>query len=135
MTRRRFLTTATKLSSLAVFSGMPGIIARAGAADEKVFAPRPGIWRTYELTTRVDILFADGGTRVWLPVPAVSTDYQQVGDNRWTGTATTAKVVTDPKYSIGMLYAEFAKDQKDPQVELVSRFKTQDRAIDWSKKT
>src|SRR5215813_11164310 len=82
MTRRRFLTTATKLSSLAVFSGMPVIIARAGAADEKVFAPRPGIWRTYELTTRVDILFPDGVTRVWLPVPAVSTDYQKVGDNR-----------------------------------------------------
>jgi len=134
MTRRRFLTTATKLSGLAAVAGMPGLIGRVRAED-KAFAPRPGIWHTYELTTRIDILFPDGVTRVWLPVPAVSSDYQQVGDNRWTGNATTAKVITDPKYSTGMLYVEFAKEQKDPQVELISRFRTQDRAVDWSKKT
>jgi transglutaminase-like putative cysteine protease len=134
MTRRRFLTTATKLSGLAAVAGMPGFTARA-RADEKVFAPRPGTWHTYEMTTRVEILFPEGVTRVWLPAPALNSEYQQVIDNRWSGNPATAKLVTDPKYAAGILYAEFPKDQKDPQVELVSRFKTQDRAIDWSHKT
>src|SRR3989442_15543057 len=33
-----------------------------------------------------------------------------------------------------MLYAEFARDEPAPVVELTSRFQTQDRAVDWSKK-
>jgi transglutaminase-like putative cysteine protease len=33
-----------------------------------------------------------------------------------------------------MLYAEFAEGEKFPVVELTSRFRTQDRALDWGKK-
>ena len=135
MNRRMFLTTATKLSGLAAVAGVPGVVVRARADDKPPFAPRPGVWHTYELTTRSEILFTEGVTRVWLPVPALSNDYQQVLDNRWSGNATTAKVMTEPKYGASMLYAEFPKDQNDPMVELVSRFKTQDRAVDWSRKT
>ena len=34
-----------------------------------------------------------------------------------------------------MLYAEWAESEKAPMVEVISRFQTQDRAVDWSKKT
>ena len=34
------------------------------AISERVFNPQPGKWRTFEVTTRVDVLKADGITRV-----------------------------------------------------------------------
>src|SRR5262245_65567518 len=44
------------------------------------------------------------------------------------------KVVSDGIYGSKMLYAEFAPGETAPVVELTSRFETQDRALDWSKK-
>ena len=44
------------------------------------------------------------------------------------------KVVSDAAYGANMLYAEFAAGERTPIVELTSRFQTQDRALDWSKK-
>jgi len=44
------------------------------------------------------------------------------------------KAVTDGSYGAGMLYAEFARGEPAPVVELTSRFQTQDRAVDWTKK-
>lgn len=134
MNRRTFLTTATKLSGLAVLAGVPSVVVPA-RADQKPFSPRPGSWRTYEMTTRIEILWPEGVTRAWLPVPALNNDYQQVLDNRWSGNARAAQLVTEPKYGAVMLYAEFPKDEKDPEVQLVSRFRTQDRAVDWSRET
>jgi transglutaminase-like putative cysteine protease len=131
--RRTFLKTTTGFASLAAFSAVPGAPSRSHA-EEKKFDPRPGAWRTYEVTHRIEIQFPKGITRAWLPVPSVNDDYQQVVDNKWSGNARTAQMVTDPKYRAGMLYAEFAKDEQNPVVELVSRFKTQDRAVDWSRK-
>ena len=43
--------------------------------------PQPGAWRTFEVTTRVDILKPEGVTRVWLPVPSVDSDWQHSLDN------------------------------------------------------
>ena len=36
-------------------------------AQQKEFNPRPGAWRTFELTTRAEVLNPGGVTRVWLP--------------------------------------------------------------------
>lgn len=133
MNRRTFLKTTTAWSSLAAVSGVPAFGSRAHA-DEKKFDPRPGAWRKYEITNRIEIQFPSGVTRVWLPVPSVNGDYQQVLDNRWSGNAKTTQLMTEPKYRAVMLYAEFPKGEQNPVVELVSRFKTQDRAVDWSRK-
>jgi transglutaminase-like putative cysteine protease len=132
--RRTFLKTTTACASLAAFSDLPGARTRV-LADEKMFDPRPGTWRTFEVTTRVEIQWPKGITRVWLPVPAVNDEHQQVLDNRWSGNAGTAQLLTEPKYRAVMLYAEFAQAEPHPVVELVSRFKTQDRAVDWSRKS
>lgn len=133
MNRRTFLKTTTALSGLAAFSRVPGAASPAHA-EEKRFDPRPGTWRTFEVTHRIEIQWPQGVTRAWLPVPAVNAEYQQVLDNRWSGNARTAQLVTEPKYRAVILSAEFAKGEQDPVVELVSRFKTQDRAVDWSRK-
>ena len=72
-------------------------------AEQKAFDPRPGTWRTFEVVTRVEVLNPRGTPRVWLPVPSVKTDYQNPGENRWSGNARAAKVVDDGAYGAGML--------------------------------
>jgi transglutaminase-like putative cysteine protease len=134
MDRRTFLATTTALTGLAAVSGLPGLAARA-RAQQKEFAPRPGTWRTYEVTTRVEVLKPAGVTRAWLPVPSVTADYQRPLDSKWTGNGRVMQLVAEPRYGAAMLYAEFGEGEKAPTVELVSRFQTQDRALDWTRKT
>jgi transglutaminase-like putative cysteine protease len=129
MNRRTFL----KVSAAVAASQLPGV-ASVVRAQQKEFTPRPGTWRTFEITTRVDLLQPSGVARVWLPAPSVVSDYQQSIENSWAGNAVVMRIATEPKYGAAMLYAEFAEGEAAPMVELTSRFKTQDRAVDWSKK-
>jgi transglutaminase-like putative cysteine protease len=130
MNRRTFL----KLSaSVPVVAAMPGLVSRA-AAQHKDFSPRPGTWQTYEVTTRVEIIKPSGVTHVWVPVPSVESDYQKLAGNKWSGNG-RMESVTDPRYGAGMVHAEWPATDQAPVLEVVSRFSTQSRAIDWSKKT
>jgi len=133
MNRRTFLRGAASLPALAVASRVAGFVAPAGA-QQKEFVPRPGTWRTFEITTRVEILEPSGVTRAWLPIPSVKSDFQKLLGDQWTGNAKVLKSVADNPYGANMLYAEFAAGEAAPVVELTSRFQTQDRATDWSKK-
>jgi transglutaminase-like putative cysteine protease len=72
---------------------------------------------------------------VWIPLPVVESDYQKPQGNKWSGNAKVMESVTDPVYGAGILYAEWPAGEAAPVVEVVSRFQTQDRAVDWSKKT
>lgn len=92
------------------------------------FAPKPGAWRTFEVTTRVDVLKADGVTRVWLPVPSVNTDWQQAGVSSFASNGTT-RMRSDSLQGVQMLYAEFAAHVDQPYVEITSRVQTQNRAM------
>ncbi len=133
MNRRTFLRTATSLSAGAAATRVLGVVP-AAHAQQKEFSPRPGTWRTFEMTTRVEILEPAGVMRAWLPIPSVKADYQKPLGDQWSGNAKVMKAVTDNVYGASMLYAEFAAGEAAPVVELTSRFQTQDRAIDWSKK-
>ncbi len=133
MNRRTFVRAAAALSAVAATSRVAGLVAPAHA-QQKEFAPRPGTWRTFEITTRVEILEPAGVNRAWLPIPSVKSEYQKPLGDQWTGSAKVMKVVSDGTYGANMLYAEFAPGETAPVVELTSRFQTQDRAVDWSKK-
>jgi transglutaminase-like putative cysteine protease len=135
MNRRTFLKTSTLLPVAAGASRLPGGSPAWG--QPKPFEPRPGLWRTFELTTRVEVLKTGGATRVWLPVPSVNSEYQRTLDNQWksSGNAKGVQTLTDDRYHTTLLYAEFAEGETAPVVELTSRFRTQDRALDWAKKT
>ncbi len=127
--RRRFLQTAGAASALAAFSPL----GFAQAEAERQFAPQPGAWRTFEVTTRVEIAAPQGATRVWLPVPSVNTGWQQSLESSYTSNG-AATLASDGHYGARMLYAEFAPGTAKPFVELTSRIQTQNRAQDWSKK-
>jgi transglutaminase-like putative cysteine protease len=133
MNRRRFLKRSAALPAAVVLAQSPGLAALA-RAQQKEFDPRPGTWRTFEVTTRAEIVKPSGVTRVWIPLPSVNGEYQRTQGDQWSGTAKTARVVTDGKYGARMLYAEFTDAAPTPVVEVVSRFAAQDRALDWSKK-
>lgn len=102
-------------------------------AQERRFEPQPGAWRSFEFTTRVDLLEPKGTSRVWLPIPSIDSDYQKSIDNQWSGNARSLTTHTDPKYGAQMLVAEFDASEAKPYVELTSRFRTQSRAVDFSR--
>ena len=102
------------------------------AAAEPRFQPKVGSWRTFEITTTVQVTDVKGATQLWLPVPDISTDYQQSLDNSWSGNASSTRLVADPQEGVRMLYAEFASGEKAPTLALTSRVRTRNRAVDWA---
>jgi transglutaminase-like putative cysteine protease len=130
MDRRTFLKAAVAAPAVVQLADLRSL----SRAQQKEFTPRPGTWRTFEITTRVEVLEPAGVIRAWLPLPSVKSEYQKPLGDEWTGNAKVMKAVTDGTYGAGMLYAEFAGGETAPRVELTSRFQTQDRALDWSKK-
>src|SRR5262245_62177163 len=133
MNRRTFLKRSATLSALAAVPQLVGRIAPI-SAQPREFSPRPGTWRSFEIVTRVEIAQPSGVTRVWLPVPSVTTEYQRAGETTWSGNAVEMRAIADPKYGARMVYAEFAPGEPAPAVLVVSRVQTQDCAIDWSRR-
>ena len=131
MNRRALLKAAAALPAVTALSQLP----LAARAQQKDFAPRPGTWRTFEITTRVEVVTPAGVTRVWIPVPAVKSEYQAPIETTWSGNAKVMRPATSGAYGAAMVYAEFAADQPAPVLEVTSRFRTQDRALDWAAKT
>jgi len=102
---------------------------RAFAAE----APGEAKWRTFEVTSRVEIIKPSGVTRAWVPMPVMpDTDYQKSLGQSWTGNAANMRVYRDEKYGAGIFYAEWPVTESAPVAELVTRFATRDRAVDLS---
>ncbi len=110
-----------------------GMAPRQAAAQARQFAPQPGDWRRFEITTRVEIESPQGASRVWLPVPSIDGGFQQSLDSAWSGNASRARVVSDTRYGAKMLYAEFADATPAPVVQLTSVVRTRSRAVDWQR--
>ncbi|HEY2336141.1 MAG TPA: transglutaminase domain-containing protein [Burkholderiales bacterium] len=126
MHRRSFLQAGAAAS---VVGSLPRF---ALAEQQPAFDPKPAGWRTFEITTRVEILKPQGASRAWIPVPAVESDYQKVIGSSWSGNAST-RLARDGKYGAAMAVAEWSAGDKAPVVEVTSTFSTINRAIDFSK--
>lgn len=124
---RRSVLQLALAASLA--PALPGFLRPAEART--TFAPQPSGWRSFELRTTVR-LPAAGSAQVWLPVPSAAGDWQRVVDNSISGNAAEAAIVTDPASGAQMLHARFDASTAEPVVELVSRFETRNRVIDWN---
>jgi transglutaminase-like putative cysteine protease len=132
LSRRQVLQAgAVGAVSAATAAGWP----LSATAQERRFEPRPGAWRSFELTTTVTVPQAKGTTRVWLPVPTVESDYQRPLDNSWSGNATEVRLVADPQRGVRMLQAVFAPEVATPTLVLSSRLQTRNRAVDWANAT
>lgn len=123
-TRRDFLKT-----SAAAALGSP----LAGAATEqRSFAPTPGAWRTFEVTTRVELLYPKGTTRLWLPVPSVDSEWQRSLESAYSSNG-QARWASDSREGARMLHVTFEPGQGQPFAEITSRVQTRSRATDWQR--
>ena len=116
-------------------AGLAAALPLPALAQPRRFEPQVGPWRTFEVTTTVNVAEVQGTTLVWLPLPDLSTPWQQTLDNAWTGNAAQARVAADPVRGVRMLRAEFGADNQAPSVTLVSRLRTRNRAVDWQQPT
>jgi transglutaminase-like putative cysteine protease len=101
-------------------------------AQASSFAPKPDTWRQFEVTTRLEIVKPEGRVQAWIPVPSVNeADWFASGESTWTGNGTAA-LKRDARYGAGFVHVEWEGVEK-PTIEVRSRVKTQDRAVDLEK--
>jgi transglutaminase-like putative cysteine protease len=124
--RRSLLQGAASLGALSL-APWHSASAQTSAPAARTFNPQPGDWRTFEVTTRVDIVKANGVTRVWVPVPSVNTDWQKSDASSFISNGIT-RMRSDGLQGVQFLYAEFAANIEKPYVEITSRVQTQSRA-------
>jgi len=128
---RRALLLGGAAASLAALA--PSAV-RANPAQPVLFAPATGRWRTFQITTSVEILKPEGKVQVWLPAPSFTNPaWFKPGESTWTSNAASQKLVTDPQSGAQMVHFVFAEGEKAPRAELVSRATTRDFAVDLSK--
>jgi transglutaminase-like putative cysteine protease len=121
--RRDFLKTSAAAASLGW--------SLAASAQQRSFDPQPGPWRTFEVTTRVEIHEPRGTTRLWLPVPSVNTGWQRSLESSFASNGRTL-LTSDARDGARMLHAEFALGEARPFAELTSRVQTRSRSTDWA---
>ncbi len=87
-------------------------------------------WRTFEVTTHVEVLTPSGTTRVWVPAALVGeTPYQKTLANTFDAPGGTARVVERAADSLGIIAAEFPTGVR-PILTVTSRIATRDYAVD-----
>jgi len=86
-------------------------------------------WRTFELTTRVEVLQASNTTRVWLPTPLPSAPYQQTaGDTYHAAGGRTVMIETNANEPD--ILAAVWEDGNPAVLTLTSRVSTRGHAAD-----
>jgi transglutaminase-like putative cysteine protease len=122
--RREFLKSAVAASAALT-------LPRAASAQTE-FDPHPAQWRSYAVTSRIEVARPTGKLRAWIPLPSVNeADWSRSLGSEWTGNAVTA-VVGDQKYGARMLQATWADGTDSCVVEVNSKIATRDRAVDWA---
>ena len=102
MNRRDFLQSAGIASVSLAFP-------RAERLFSQVLAPDR--WRTFQLTTRVEVLKTSGTTRVWVPAALIrETPFQKTFANTFSCEGGTAKLVENKSDALGIIAAEFPAD-------------------------
>jgi transglutaminase-like putative cysteine protease len=120
MNRRDFLRSTAVVSAGLAWSEPFVRAARAAGADA---------WRTFEITTRIEILRPSGPTRVWVPTALlVDTPYQRTLGNSFTAPGGVATLVESKPEGLGIVSAQFP-DGARPVVTQTSRVSTRNVAV------
>jgi len=101
-----------------------------GSDSQRTFDPRPGTWRTFDVTTTVELKNPAGRATVWIPAPGVNTDWQRSLDTTWKGNAQNARLASLDEH-VSCVVAEFAPSEAAPLIEVTSRVQTMNRAANW----
>jgi transglutaminase-like putative cysteine protease len=123
MNRRHFLRSAGAASAY---------LALPGARKAFAMGPAEGAgsgWRTFELTTRVEVLNPSGPTRVWLPTALLrETPFQETVSNDFHCEGGDARLVKTNQDGLGIVSASYPDGAK-PLLTLTSRVRTRDYTV------
>jgi transglutaminase-like putative cysteine protease len=123
MNRRDFLRSAGTLSASLALPHTEWL-----RAESSAFAG----WRTFEVTTHVEVLKPSGLTRVWVPTALISkTPFQKTLSNKFSAEGGTAEVVENKADALGIVAANFPAGVR-PVLTVTSRIATKNCAVDLS---
>lgn len=124
MRRRDFLvSTAVTSGAFAISKAIP-MFAETSASG----------WRTFDVTTRVEVLKPNGETRIWLPAALIrNTPYQKTLANTFASEGGNAKITAIKQGDIGIVSASFPAGT-NPVMTLRSRVSLKDYSVDLSRR-
>ena len=127
MNRRHFLqSTGALCAGLAVTKSIPAFADTLQAGSG---------WRTFEVTTRVEVLKPSGVTHIWLPTALIrDTPFQKTRANKFKAEGGSAKLTTDKQSALGIVSATYPADAK-PVLTLTSQVSLKNYAVDLSTPT
>jgi transglutaminase-like putative cysteine protease len=123
MNRRDFLRSASVATAGLAFPGAGRLFAEGTTPDT---------WRTFEVTTRVEVLKSSGMTRIWVPAALnIQTPFQKTLANTFAAESGTAKMIQSKSDALGIIAAEFPAGIK-PILTVTSRVATKNCSVDLS---
>jgi transglutaminase-like putative cysteine protease len=124
MNRRNFLqSTGALCAGLAVTKSIP-VFADALRSG--------GGWRTFEVTTRVEVMKPSGVTHIWLPAALIrDTPFQRTHANKSSVEGGTANLSKDKANALGIVSATYPANEK-PVLALTSRVSLKNYTVDLS---
>jgi transglutaminase-like putative cysteine protease len=124
MNRRNFLqSTGAVCAGLAVTKSIP-VFADALQSD--------GGWRTFEVTTRVEVLKPSGATNIWLPAALIrDTPFQRTHANKFIAEGGTAQLSKDKPNALGIVSVSYPANAK-PVLTLTSHVSLKNYTVDLS---
>ena len=123
MKRRDFLRTA-------------GVMCAAAALPDvgRLFAQQtqPDGWRTFEVTTRVEVLKPSGLTRIWVPTALIgNAPFQRTLSNKYGVEGGRARIVESKPEGLGIVAATFPDGVK-PVLTVISQVALKNYGVDLS---
>ena len=123
MDRRHFLQSSGAVCAGLALTKSTSLFADAASSG----------WRTFEVTTRVEVLKPNGVTHIWLPAALISnTPYQRTMSNKFVAEGGSAKLSKDKPSALGIVSATYPASAK-PVLTLTSRVSLRSYAVDLSK--
>jgi transglutaminase-like putative cysteine protease len=121
----------TKRAFLAGVAASAAATTLGRAAPAPVFAPQPGSWKHYQVTTSLRLATPGSQSQAWIPLPSVSdAAWVKPLDNNWQGENFTAREANAG--GARLLHVVWTKNTAAPAITVTSSFATQDRAVNWN---
>jgi transglutaminase-like putative cysteine protease len=121
MKRREFLRTTGMVSAALVLPQAEGLFARQDSSAD---------WRTFEVTTRVEVMKSAGVTRVWVPAAMSRPEsFQKTLSNTFQAGGGNARMIESAPDALGIIAAVFPAGV-DPVLTVTSRVATRNYAVD-----
>ena len=90
---------------------------RVAAVYRRSPVPTIAKWRTFEVTSRIEIADPVGASRAWVPVPLTNnTDYFKREPDSWNGNYKTVRQVQTDKFGTGMVFRGMGSWREGPDL-------------------